>query len=138
MRAETVRLVADEGLSYNAAAKKLGVSFEAVRVWCMRAGVTSTHHRIDQDAWEASRLPDGLRSPEWASQARPRGSQGKPRLYVGWTGDELDGYRPSEADVRDPVALEAAMLQWRSRVADTSATDVVERHCRSTWDASTR
>lgn len=138
IRAEAVRLVAEEGLTYTAAGRAVGVSFEAVRGWCLKAGIVSDTARLDLRAWEASRVSGHRSAPENASPGQGRGSGGKPALVVLFTGDELAGYRPSERDVRDPVALQVAMERWRDRVAHATAADYVERNVRSTWEASTR
>lgn len=132
--AHAVRLVAD-GMSYSEAARAVGSPPCSVRVWCLRSGVRSRGAGINLEAWKASEVSQDLSAPENASTTRPRG---RPGLYVGFTSDALDGYRPSPADVRDAEGLQAAMERWACRVATSTAADHVERNVHSSWDASTR
>lgn len=154
VRAEAVELVRDEGLSYSAAAREVGVSWMAVRNWCLAEGVLSPQTRPDfaytatqgalERFWEDSALPGP--SPRTLSQnagnPRPGRSGGRAPLFVGFTSErgryELPRPDLPEGAVVDRGGLQEAMERWSARVATSTAADVVERHCRSTWDASTR
>lgn len=129
--ARAVRLVAD-GLSYRAAAEELGVSRVSVRKWSLQAGTLSVASRLDLAAWEASKVYQPARPRRNAGKASGGRNGGKPGLYIGFTGDDEWDYRPSPADVRDPVALEAAMSRWHTRARTEALPE--ERALRSNWN----